>query len=283
MKLEIPQDWPAHLEVEFDVYKELGAYSGLPKIYWYGESCEYRVLVLELLGPTLKDLFNYCGRKFSLKTVLLLANQLIRHLHHIHDKGYIHRDLTPTNMMLGMGRNGNQVYVTDFGLAQEYVEEQRQNKSDYRPHQGVGTALFSSIQGHHGYSERTCLYQDLCADLFGIDLLPLDDMESLGYVLVYFLRGCLPWQEVTDPDGIEQSRLIREMKESMTAEELCEDLPDEFVLFFKHVKGARGRTKPNYRYLSRLFQDLFRRRGFENDDVFDWTILRFFECMDSEE
>jgi serine/threonine protein kinase len=101
------------------------------------------VMAFELLGPNLEDLLNYCGREFSLKTVLMLADQLITRFQYIHSKGYIHRDIKPDNILMGDGQQGNIVYVTDIGLAKEI-----QDLGHSYPL--VGTIRYASINAHLG-------------------------------------------------------------------------------------------------------------------------------------
>ena len=113
--------------------------------------CEYHAMVFDLLGPSLEDLFNYCSRVFSLKTVLMLADQLLSRLEYIHSNDLIHRDIKPENCLMGVGKQGNQVYVTDLGLATERRAAPVKANSD-RPQRLnlVGTARFASINGHLG-------------------------------------------------------------------------------------------------------------------------------------
>lgn len=109
-------------------------------------------MVLVLLGPSLEDLFNYCGRKFSLKTVLMLADQPLYRLEYIHSKSVIHRDIKPENFLLGVGKHGNQVYVTDLGLATERLDAQvKANTSHTRNAHLIGTARYASVNGHLGF------------------------------------------------------------------------------------------------------------------------------------
>ena len=113
--------------------------------------CEYNAMVFDLLGPSLEDLFNYCSRKFSLKTVLMLADQLLCRLEYIHSHDIIHRDIKPENCLMGMGRQGNVVYVTDLGLATER-RDSSSNVNAVRPLRPklIGTAYFASVNGHLG-------------------------------------------------------------------------------------------------------------------------------------
>lgn len=96
-----------------------------------------------------------------------------------------------------------------------------------------------------------------------------DDLESLGYVMIYFLGGTLPWAHDQNDE------LILEHKESITTQDLCRGLPDEFVTYFHHIRTAEFNAKPKYSYLRRIFRNLFVREGYEYDNVFDWTVLKF--------
>jgi len=151
VKLEYVRIDPSLLENEVEIYEALSSAPGIPRIYWHGHDCEFRVMAFELLGPNLEDLFNYCGRKFSLKTALLLADQLISRFQYIHSKGYIHRDVKPDNLLVGDGKRGHIVYVTDIGLAKEM--DHRQGGS----YPVVGTLRYASIGAHRGQGEYRIL------------------------------------------------------------------------------------------------------------------------------
>ena len=108
------------------------------------------------------------------------------------------------------------------------------------------------------------------------DQSPRDDMESLGYLLIYFIRGSLPWQQFeTTTEDEEVLKLIREKKESISTEALCDGLPKEFAAYFNHVSRLKYGDKPQYSYLRRTFQNLFSREGFKWDNVFDWSTLKY--------
>jgi casein kinase 1 len=106
--------------------------AGIPNMKWYGVEGDYNVLVMDLLGPSLEDLFSYCKRQFSLKTVLMLADQMINRLEFIHSKSYLHRDIKPDNFLMGLGRRANQVYIIDYGLAKKYRDSSTHRHIPYR-------------------------------------------------------------------------------------------------------------------------------------------------------
>lgn len=110
---------------------------------------------------------------------------------------------------------------------------------------------------------------------------PRDDMESLGYLLLYLHRGSLPWEQIKATTEEGKLELIQEMKETISTEDLCDGLPKEFVAYFDHVRSLQFGEKPRYAYLRRLFSNLFRREGFEWDQVFDWTILKYLMAQSS--
>lgn len=155
VKLEHHKIDPSLLRDEFEIYESLAGGKGIPKVHWFGRECEYRAMVFEILGPSLKDLFNYCGRVFSLKTVLMLADQIIARLQHIHLKNVIHRDIKPENFLMGMDGNGNCVYVTDLGLAAEFLPNEAPPAANGLQFGLLGTANFASVNGHRGISKRT--------------------------------------------------------------------------------------------------------------------------------
>ncbi|KAG6486382.1 hypothetical protein ZIOFF_054952 [Zingiber officinale] len=238
---------------ESKLYRILQGGTGILNVRWFGVEGDYNVLVMDLLGPSLEDLFNFCCRKLSLKTVLMLADQMINRVEFVHSKSFLHRDIKPDNFIMGLGRRANQVYIIDFGLAKKYRDTATHQHIPYRENKNLtGTARYASVNTH-----------------LGIEQSRRDDLESLGYVLMYFLRGSLPWQGLKAGTKKQKYEKISEKKT------LCRGYPSEFASYFHYCRSLRFEDKPDYAYLKRLFRDLFIREGFQFDYVFDWTILKY--------
>lgn len=254
VKAKFPQ-----LAYEYKLYKLLQGGVGIPRVRWFGKEANYNVLVMDLLGPSLEDLFNFCGRKFSLKTVLMLADQLIGRIEYIHSKNYLHRDIKPDNFLMGLGNKSNLVYLIDYGLVKKYRDPKTHQHIPYSEGKNLtGTARYASVNTH-----------------LGIEQSRRDDLEALGFVLMYFLRGRLPWQGLKANSKKERYEKISQKKQSTPIEVLCKSYPAEFATYLNYCRSLRFDDKPDYAYLRRLFRDLFYREGFHPDFVYDWTILNY--------
>jgi casein kinase 1/casein kinase I family protein HRR25 len=257
IKLESVKSKHPQLLYESKIYKILNGGLGVPNLRWFGVEGEYNVMVIDLLGPSLEDLFNYCGRRFQLKTVLMIADQLLCRLEYCHSKNFIHRDVKPDNFLIGLGKRAQIVHVIDFGLAKKYRDPKTHQHIPYRENKNLtGTARYASINTH-----------------VGIEQSRRDDLESLGYVFMYFIRGSLPWQGLKANTKKQKYEKIMEKKMNTPIEVLCKGYPAEFRAYFEYCRALRFDDKPDYAYLKRLFKELFFRKGFQFDAMFDWTVL----------
>lgn len=255
VKLEPARTKQPQLEYEARVYDVLSNSVGIPEIHWYGTEIDYNIMVIELLGPSLEQLLAYCGGRFSLKTVLMLADQLLRRVEYLHSKGLLHRDLKPENFLVGAGQKSNCIYLIDFGLAKRY----RDSKGKHIPYREdknlTGTARYASVYTH-----------------LGIEQSRRDDLEALGYSLLYFLSGQLPWQGLQAADKQSKYSLITEKKLQTSVESLCKGHPVEFATYINYAKAMRFIDQPDYSFLRSMFRDLFIREGYQFDSVFDWNL-----------
>ncbi|TRY68791.1 hypothetical protein TCAL_08901 [Tigriopus californicus] len=258
IKLEQAKAKHPQLHIECKFYKVLQGGVGIPQVLHYGKEGDYRVMVMELLGPSLEDLFNFCQRKFSLKTVLLLADQMVSRIEFIHSKNFIHRDIKPDNFLMGLGKKGNLVFAIDFGLAKKFRDNRTHQHIPYRENKNLtGTARYASINTH-----------------LGIEQSRRDDMEALGYIFMYFLQGVLPWQGLKAKTKAQKYEKISEKKLSTSVEDLCKGQPTEFATYLNYCRSLRFEEKPDYGYLRQLIRNLFHRQGFSYDYVFDWNALK---------
>ena len=227
---------------------------GIPSVYCYGNNIEHNLLVEELLGKSLEEIFTSYGKPFSLKTVCVLGIEMIKRIQYIHSKYYIHRDIKPDNFMTGRGPNEKKIYIIDFGLAKKYYSVSRAQHIKFITGKHlVGTARYCGRNAHRGYEQGR-----------------RDDIESIGYVLMYFLLGVLPWQGLKAKKNEDQFEKIAQKKYTTSFEELTLGQPEEFLNYFKHVDRLQFEDQPNYVYLIGLFQSVIDKYCQECLYDFDW-------------
>ena len=251
------------LEPEAHKLNNLKGYLGIPKLFNFTKLKDYNILAMELLGKSLNEIFSSLNKKFSLKTVCTLGIDMIKLIKYIHEKNFIHRDIKPDNFMMGINKNKNILYLIDFGLSKKYINSNG-NHIEFRLGKNMtGTARYCSIYTHQGIEQSR-----------------RDDLESIGYVLIYFLKGNLPWQNVQVNNNEKHFEKIGQMKQNISIEELCSDIPYEFVKYFEYVKQLEFDEDPNYNLLIELFQSVLKNNcgvkyinsnNSKRESLFDWN------------
>ena len=232
--------------------------TGIPTMHWFGIAGEYNAMVMELLGQNLEDLYNYCAKNFSLKTILMITIQMIERLKHVHDNHYIHRDIKPENFLIGKDTTAKTIYLLDFGLAKRYRDEYTHIHIPLKENRNLtGTARYASCNAHNGLEQSR-----------------RDDMESIAYVILYFFKKKLPWQGLKCKDKNEKHAKIKEIKMSMTPEKLFEGLPKEFADYLTMVKKLGFEDEPAYKSYIQMFNKLFKAKEFEMDYIYDWVTVK---------
>ena len=252
LKFSSKEDKSLQLLKECKVYRALNGALGFSPVHYFGEHNGANVLVLDLLSVSLEDHLSTRGRPFTLKTILMVADQALARLEFLHRKGFVHRDVKPANFVFGRKSGESVLHLIDFGLAVPYRDQRTWELIPYNENQCIaGTARYASINSH-----------------LGIVAAPRDDLESLAYTLIYLAKMHLPWQ------GVQRSakyEAIAKIKMQTPIDEVCAGIPKEFAIFLDQVRSLRYEDTPDYAFFRKLFRQLFVREGFLFDCVYDWT------------
>ncbi|KAF7424236.1 hypothetical protein PC9H_009542 [Pleurotus ostreatus] len=259
IKFEPRRSDAPQLRDEFRSYRTLNGTLGVPQVHHFGQEGLHNVLVIDLLGPNLEDLFDMCGRKFTAKTVCMAAKQMISRVQSIHEKSLIYRDIKPDNFLIGVPgtKTANIIHIIDFGMAKHYRDPRTKQHIPYKERKSLsGTARYMSINTHLGREQSR-----------------RDDLESLGHVFMYFLRGGLPWQGLRAATNKQKYEKIGEKKQSTPIAELCEGFPEEFAIYMNYVRKLGFEETPDYDFLRDLFSKVLKTLGEPDDGIFDWMLL----------
>lgn len=260
LKLEALTAVSPQLKGEAKALGALRSVHGVPTLYWSGSDSSYNVISMELLGPSFDQLLERCKGKFSLKTGLLVGDQMIQRLESIHQLNYIHRDIKPDNFTLGLHRAEKLIYLIDFGLAKRYRHPITKQHIPYRENSSlglVGTLRYASVNAH-----------------LGMELSRRDDLEALFYMLIYFVRGSLPWQGALRLSKDEKYSRVLELKQTISYHQLCKDLPACFSTALRYIRGLQFDSAPNYDYLLTLLRDTRVQLKLMASVEYDWMLVQ---------
>ncbi|KAH9837529.1 kinase-like domain-containing protein [Rhodofomes roseus] len=245
------------LHNEKEVYEELqrrnggSQMKGFPMIQWFGQEGNLNVLAMDMLGLSLEALFNSCGRRFTYKTTLLIGCEVLDRLQTLHACGYVHRDLKPQNLLIGSLDHKHLVHLIDFGMAQRFAD--LITGKHLRYHDGfdmLGTACYASINAHRGVTQTR-----------------RDDLISLSYILMYFLRGSLPWSEHTASSKPGANARLAKAKAKVPR--LYKDLPSELTTVVDYAARLAFDETPDYDYIRNMFELGLIRNGFHRSSKYD--------------
>ena len=217
IKVERISDNLKLLKNESNIYQYLNGCSGVPIVKWFGKDEVNYYMVINLLGISLQDLKNKIQR-FSLSLILKIGTKILLLLKTIHEKGLVHRDIKPDNFLFGINEL-NELYLIDFGFCKSYLDNDVHVK--IKPtHNMIGSINYASITSHKRY-----------------ELSRRDDLESLCYMLLYFLKGSLPWNSISDENVVVKLKY-----------EILNDnsYPAVLLDFLKYVRTMEYEEKPNY-------------------------------------
>ena len=233
----------------------------VPRIKSFGYKGTFIILVMELLGKSLDKIFNELpSKKMTLRCVCNIALQLLSILEIMHNNNVIHRDIKPGNIAIGIKEKSKYIYLLDFGLSKKYIDEKTNKHYNFEKNNKlIGNARYSSINALEGGTQSR-----------------RDDLESLGYLLLFFLLGRLPWQGYVSNSKEDKYYKITEIKKKTTAKELCENLPKQFEEYIIYTRNLKYEAIPDYNYLKNLFHALLKQNNWPFDYYYDWDVNKVY-------
>ena len=258
VKVENKQSPYPQLNFEAKLYSVMHGFVSVPNTYGFAKDNYDLFLVMDQLGKNLEELLVLCGQQISVKTVLMLAGQMISAIEYMHKKSFIHNDIKPDNFLMGTGEKSNQIYLIDYGLSKKYQDPETLRHIPYEDNKPLtGTPRYASINA-----------------LRGIRQTRRDDMESLAYVWIYLMKGYLPWMGINAKSTKQKYSMIMEAKSGISPEDLCEGLPKEFLTYLKEVRNLKYEDEPNYSKYREMFKNALIRNRLVFDYAYDWLDSR---------
>ena len=225
---------------------------GLPEIKTFGRTKDFFILIQSLLGPSLSNLLDKYLINFTIKDICLLSIQMLERLEYIHSKSYIHRDIKPQNFLMGI-KDIDTVYLIDFGLAKKFRSKKGKHIKFNINNNITGTPRYCSINALRGAEQSR-----------------RDDLESCFYVIIYFFRGNLPWQNLKIKSRQERFNKINEIKKNVNYKILCKNLPEELYNFGMYIKHLKFEEDPDYNFMRKCFYSILKKINEKNDNNFSW-------------
>ena len=224
---------------------------GIPKVISFGHNKEYDILVMPLLGKSLHEIQSTKNFNFEFKDICLMAIQIIERIQWVHSQKIIHRDIKPDNFLIGLD-DPNIIYLIDFGLSKKYRSSITGNHIKCtRIKKFVGSLRYASINALRLREQSR-----------------RDDLESIGYMLIYLIKGKLPWDNIKIDNKRTSYLKFSQYKKNISPELLCNNLPEEFLDYVKYVRNLNFEDEPDYNYLKSLFQIMLNKQGFEEKKIF---------------
>ena len=241
--------------------------TGFPTCYDFILTDQDKILIMDYLGPNLDTIMNKLPsdnniKKFTTKTSLMIMIQAIERLKSLHEKGIIHRDIKPENFVIGPKNKERIIYLIDFGLSKKISNDKilPTIKADRNI---IGTMRYISMNTHQGYEQGR-----------------RDDLESLFYIIIYFIKGELPWQNIKCKTRQEKYNKIFEIKKKVTEDgELVKDLPLEMKKILEYILGLNFAERPNYLMMKKAIELILNKLNYSNDLQFDWYNLDFLNYL----
>ena len=257
----------SHLFLEYEILQDIQGDEGIPKVYKFKQGHKHNYLIMELLGKSIDKLFSECKKNFSYKTIFQIGYQMIQRIEYVHSKGYIHRDIKPGNFVIGKGDKSKIIYIIDFGLSKRYIDKNNKKHIPYKEGKGLtGTARYVSLFTHYGIEQSR-----------------RDDIEGIAYNLIYLAKGKLPWQGVKTKNKKEKHKKIMESKLAYSPEQLCKDLPDEFVNLLKYSRNLEFEENPDYKSIKLMFKNHITKNGGTMNFEFDWDKVKIEDSKEEDE
>ena len=255
IKIQNSQNLSDNIIKDNTFLQKLKTYEGFPKVYYYGSYKKNKVLAMDLLGPSMDKVFKYCDKKFSIQTVALLGQEMLTRIESMHLLGILHRDIKPNNFSFGkfdkcLNKKDNMIYLFDFGLSCNFIVNEKHY--EYSSNNGfVGTLRYASLNSHNGIKQSR-----------------RDDLESWLYVLLYFLKGKLPWEGIKAKNKKEKLEIVKHKKATIDPSVLFESLPQEFIKIYDYIKSLSFEANPSYFQIMWFLKKIV--SGKSVTDIWEW-------------